>query len=124
MNFVSSRTPGGSPQRCPVCGEAFQMEPSQPFGDAPCPACGSLLWFLADGSSFLWFERGAEEAKRERLRASVAELLGVPIGKIPDDLDEIARIFVGSGADSLDMVELLMEQMELDEDDADACQDL
>ncbi len=42
---VSSRTPEGDSNRCPVCGRDVRLEPSWPPGDAPCPACGSLLWF-------------------------------------------------------------------------------
>lgn len=42
---ISSRTPEGTPNRCPVCDHDFRMEPSLPSGDAPCPACGSLVWF-------------------------------------------------------------------------------
>jgi DNA-directed RNA polymerase subunit RPC12/RpoP len=42
---ISSRTPEGQPNCCPVCGKAVVMEPSQPFGDAPCPHCGCLLRF-------------------------------------------------------------------------------
>ncbi len=42
---ISSRTPEGVPNRCPVCDHDFRMEPSLPSGDAPCPACGSLVWF-------------------------------------------------------------------------------
>ncbi len=41
---VASRTPGGWPGRCSVCGYRLQMEPSLPSGDATCPACGSLVW--------------------------------------------------------------------------------
>jgi len=41
----SSRTPEGSPNRCPVCGNQVRIEPSTPPGDAPCPCCGHLLWF-------------------------------------------------------------------------------
>jgi nitrogen PTS system EIIA component len=41
----SSRTPEGVPNRCPVCGSSIRIEPSDPPGDAPCPSCGSLLWF-------------------------------------------------------------------------------
>src|SRR5262245_4009386 len=44
----SSRTPKGSPNRCPVCGNLLRIEPSQPPGDAPCPTCGHLLWFLRE----------------------------------------------------------------------------
>jgi hypothetical protein len=28
-----------------VCGVDSYIEPSPPLGDAPCPACGCLLWF-------------------------------------------------------------------------------
>jgi hypothetical protein len=41
----ASRTPEGSPNRCPICGNAVIIEPSMPAGDAPCPYCNSLLWF-------------------------------------------------------------------------------
>ncbi|WP_442511271.1 STAS domain-containing protein [Novipirellula sp. SH528] len=43
--IISSRTPEGAPNRCPVCGAEIQVEPSRPPGDAPCPNCGQLLWF-------------------------------------------------------------------------------
>jgi anti-anti-sigma factor len=42
---ISSRTPEGTPNHCPVCGTHLRMEPSVPPGDAPCPCCGHLLWF-------------------------------------------------------------------------------
>src|SRR5436305_5369278 len=42
---ISSRTPEGTPNRCPVCGSHLRIEPSDPAGDAPCPRCGHLLWF-------------------------------------------------------------------------------
>lgn len=41
----SSRTPEGTPSRCPVCGNEVCIEPSTPSRDAPCPCCGHLLWF-------------------------------------------------------------------------------
>ena len=42
---ISSRTPEGQPNHCPVCGTPLRIEPSDPAGDAPCPRCGHLLWF-------------------------------------------------------------------------------
>ena len=42
---ISSRTPEGRPNRCPVCGSNLKIEPSDSTGDAPCPHCGHLLWF-------------------------------------------------------------------------------
>src|SRR5262249_23325486 len=43
---ISSRTPEGLPNRCPVCGADVCVEPSNPAGDAPCPECGQLLWLV------------------------------------------------------------------------------
>jgi serine/threonine protein kinase len=43
---ISSRTPEGLPNRCPVCGSEVRVAPSNPAGDAPCPQCGHLLWFV------------------------------------------------------------------------------
>lgn len=46
----SSRTPEGEPNKCPICENANNIEPSGTHGDAPCPCCGHLLWFhLEDG---------------------------------------------------------------------------
>lgn len=45
---ISSRTPEGTPNRCPVCGDRLKIEPSNPAGDAPCPRCGHLLWFTSE----------------------------------------------------------------------------
>src|SRR4051812_10006417 len=45
---ISSRTPEGDPNRCPICGYRCRVEPSCLSPDAPCPRCGHLLWFPAD----------------------------------------------------------------------------
>src|SRR5262245_36672900 len=42
---ISSRTPEGTPNRCTLCGYDCRLEPSIDTHDAPCPACGHLLWF-------------------------------------------------------------------------------
>src|SRR5688500_13749757 len=56
----SSRTPEGSPNRCPVCGNFLVIEPSQPLGDAPCPTCGHLLWFLGEDLSLSELRQAAD----------------------------------------------------------------
>lgn len=43
----SSRTPEGERNWCPVCRKKVKVTPSTPPGDAPCPYCGHLLWFLS-----------------------------------------------------------------------------
>jgi signal recognition particle GTPase len=44
---ISSRTPEGHPNRCPVCRRRLRLLPSWPSADAACPHCGSLVWFPA-----------------------------------------------------------------------------
>jgi anti-sigma B factor antagonist len=51
MMIISSRTPEGQPNSCPVCGDLLRVEPADPAGDAPCPRCGHRLWFT-------WEDRG------------------------------------------------------------------
>ena len=46
----SSRTPEGDNIQCRICGHEVCIEPSMPPGDAPCPHCGTLLWFPSDSS--------------------------------------------------------------------------
>jgi mannitol/fructose-specific phosphotransferase system IIA component (Ntr-type) len=51
----ATRIPEGRPNKCPVCGKTVFIEPSSPPGDAPCPYCGCLLWFLeSPGQSQLY----------------------------------------------------------------------
>lgn len=52
---IASRTPEGTPNRCPVCGNEVKIEPSVPAGDAPCPHCGTLLWFVSTEDGLLTF---------------------------------------------------------------------
>ena len=110
--IISSRTPDGRPNRCPVCGANVWIEPSAVFGDAPCPQCGCLLWFIGLGSKTRLFEYEKSEELRERLMDRVCENLGVNKEALndPDFLKEV-------GPDSLDIVELVME---LDEELGDS----
>ncbi len=80
---ASTRTPEGDPNRCTVCGKAFVLEPSTPPGDGTCPYCGHLLW---------WF------------RARLSNTLDVPSQQV-----SLASSFQALGADSLDIVELVMD---------------
>src|SRR2546423_1698186 len=63
---ISSRTPEGEPNHCPVCGSEVRTEPSRPLGDAPCPVCGTLLWFKQAAGEFkqaaveTWFYEAAK----------------------------------------------------------------
>ena len=78
-----------------------------PFGDAPCPYCGSLLWFISRDATIQFFEYGAASPVRERIRQLIANRLGISSDKVPNDLKELNLQELC--ADSLDTVELVME---------------
>ena len=124
---VSSRTPEGTPNRCPICQRAVVVEPSLLFGDAPCPNCGTLLWFLHVGSDPRFHESAEADSIRTRLRELIArqqgvseafrarllELLarnqGVSAADLLRDPELRKESLSELGADSLDVVELIMK---------------
>ena len=87
---VSSRTPEGMPSECPLCGAKANIEFSDPAGDAPCSGCGHLLWASA------------------QLVQSVTKRYEDVLGTTPPAIDANTP-FSDLGADSLDMVEAIME---------------
>ena len=102
---ISSRTPEGVPNRCPVCRGDIRIEPSLPFGDAPCPKCGCLLWFIGFPSETQWFfEYEAADEIGERVLARVADNLGVSRQQLESD-----PALAWKAVDSLDLAELMME---------------
>jgi acyl carrier protein len=80
------------------------LEASLPLGDAPCPNCGSLLWFARTDAGVLCYESDVIAPIRERLLEIISNNLGVDRAGIFEStpIEEI-------GADSLDVVELLMK---------------
>lgn len=63
---ISSRTPEGDPNQCPICGHHVRIEPSIDTRDAPCPSCGHLLWFAQHPSG-----AAIERAERQPIRVTV-----------------------------------------------------
>lgn len=111
---VSSRTPEGWPNRCPLCEAEIRLEPSLPFGDAPCPQCGVLLWFVRFGDETRYYEEERGDALRERLR----ELIRRNFGVVPDEQDSDAMLDLMNALrmDSIDLVTAIMEVDEEFED--------
>ncbi len=73
------------------------------FGDATCPKCGTLLWFVGNPSEPFLIEYAKSEVIRDRVMQAAAARLGVEVEKLranPSLLDDL---------DSLDIVELVME---------------
>lgn len=102
---IASRTPEGRPNCCPICGAEICLEPSEPMGDAPCPACGHLLWFarLPEGIRYFEHEKATDVAKR----------FAVEMGIDPDTITDPTAFLLEEGPkmgiDSLDIMELIME---------------
>ncbi len=103
--IISSRTPEGVPNHCPVCDGFICIEPSQPLGDAPCPNCGTLLWFFDTSAGMRFHESKAIAPLRDRLIETICENLGVSRERI----SSTASFSEDMGADSLEIVELVME---------------
>jgi acyl carrier protein len=101
---ISSRTPEGEPNLCPVCGGRISIEPSLPSGDAPCPQCGTLLWFTGTPDSLLFYELELVDRVKERLYEVLAKNWGIDI----EQIDEFMKL-VDESRDSLGLVELIME---------------
>lgn len=91
--MIASRTPEGYPGRCPVCAEDVTVTPADALADAPCPACGSLIWPIRtdEGAFLAWAERIPAD-KRARLLEMTAGF---------------------EDADSLDVVEMVMDLEEI-----------
>ena len=66
--MISSRTPEGWPNTCPVCGHALRIEPSSfPIRDAPCPDCGTLLEFDEPAAITIQFQTDNFSSTLDRL---------------------------------------------------------
>ena len=102
---ISSRTPEGQPATCPLCGASVVVEPSVLFGDATCPNCGQLLWFLQIADQTRLFDPLQRSPNKGRLLEFLAQQWGVAREKIENNASFVNDL----GLDSLDMVELVME---------------
>jgi acyl carrier protein len=104
---ISSRTPEGQPSNCPVCGKSVYLEPSEPIFDAPCPHCGHLLLFLSTAESLEIME--FSEERRQALLSFLSRSLNTDQAKRPADTPGLVKVINDLGADSLDVVEVIME---------------
>jgi DNA-directed RNA polymerase subunit RPC12/RpoP len=107
---ISSRTPEGDPNQCPICGHHVRLEPSIDTRDSPCPSCGHLLWFAQDPSG-----GGIERADRQpiRVRATKQMMMEAAIKRfgIPPENARTAFEHLGSSKfDKVDWVEFLRAQ--------------
>jgi acyl carrier protein len=64
---ISSRTPEGVPGQCPICEKLICVEPSLTTGDAPCPRCGTLLWFVVVEAAARFYPQGDISPRKKQL---------------------------------------------------------
>jgi acyl carrier protein len=102
---IFSQRPERAPGHCPICDALVSVEPSHRYGEVPCPQCGSMLWFRQDRAG-LWLH-DAEEAALIRKR--VQEIVGENLGVEPERLTDASAFVQDVGADTLDIVEMVME---------------
>jgi hypothetical protein len=105
---ISSRMPEGSPNRCPICNSTVYIESSKPFGDAPCPNCGTLLWFLQSPAQTRFLTGDEAGTIRELLK----DVNSHDEERASFAADQLLAVLTRLGADSLDIVELIMESEE------------
>ena len=107
---ISSRTPEGDDNRCPICRKPVVIEPSRPPGDAPCPHCGYLLWFGANSRLL----DGSDEELSEREVAGMLTEHPIPplaLGTISES--QIFVLFSESMARANTIVPIAMDSEEL-----------
>jgi hypothetical protein len=79
--IISSRTPEGDRNRCPVCGHKCKIVPACTTSrDAPCPRCGQLLWFA---------EKEVRVAAPPIVKSTSATLDVTSGSQLPPDIDAV-----------------------------------
>ena len=86
--------------RCPVCRASFWAPDNPAIGSKKCPRCGAELWVLVGSHGPTFYVRQPGQSKISFL----ATLAGPLYGKSTEEMEKVLK-----GADSLDLVELVIE---------------
>jgi acyl carrier protein len=95
-----TRTPEGVPGNCPLCDAVICLEPSGPVGDAPCPYCGHLLWFVQLAGQVQYYS--AEDVPATR-RQKIYDVIANWARDNEVDLNAVHEL------DSFDLAQLFLE---------------
>ena len=71
---ISSRTPEGLPNHCPICDASICIEPSMPSGDATCPNCGTLLWFFETPAGLQFLDSRTITTLKEKIEEELIRI--------------------------------------------------
>jgi hypothetical protein len=92
--------PSASYNRCPLCKTALCAPEIEAIGSKKCPRCGAELWVLVGSDTSVFFLR----LPGQTMHSFLASLLGPLYGLEENKAEEVLK-----RADSLDLVELVME---------------
>jgi acyl carrier protein len=106
---ISWRTLKASPSRCTVCDGAVVIDSSYLAGDVPCPACGTLLWFVRTSQGLRLYDEQTVPAEKRLRIAAVVERLFADLWVVRAGAPSGNTVFAELGFDSLDVVELVMD---------------
>jgi acyl carrier protein len=101
----SSQRPARAQGQCIICATTVTVGATQRYGEVPCPRCGAMMWFCQDRAGLRLHD--AEEAAAIRKR--VQEIVGENLGVEPERLTDASSFVQDVGADTLDIVEMVME---------------
>ena len=91
--------------RCPSCRKHVEGDAALVYGDLICPHCGTLLWFFGVLDEHLFFEYN----EAARLREKVEGFLPARFELNEETITSVVKFATELEADSLDLVEIIME---------------
>ena len=100
MRESGATSPTGQRVGCPVCRTALAAVRSEAIAEEQCPRCQADLWAVAFPSGPVFFVRRPGQSAAEFIEALAGRGLGLSQPEI---------VSCWQGADSLDLVELMME---------------
>jgi acyl carrier protein len=102
-------TPEGWPGLCPVCESVVCVEPPALTGDAPCPHCGHLLWFVnVSPRARFYRSEDVSAGKRVQVQAALEVIYSRLNAGVPAERGG-GTPGLELGLDSLDLLELVMQ---------------
>ncbi len=99
-----TRAPEVVVNRCPLCGSDANIDAAQKHGDASCPKCSGPLWYSKDPAGARLYKLSAVTPIKDQ----IGQILKDNLGANPDSITYQTSFVEDIGADSLDIVQLVM----------------
>src|SRR5262249_18332308 len=86
------------------CGADVTLDTGQKHGEAPCPKCGKPVWYSKDTTGSRLYDAATVTAIKDK----IAQILKDNLGANPESVTYSTSFVEDIGADSLDIVQLVM----------------